>query len=67
MARFHIAQEMDNEPAYITDDATDPDSEDHEVITISPGYGTPQSRHRLAVRIVEILHQMANSGDEINS
>ena len=67
MARFHIEQEMDNEPVYITDDATDPNSEDHEVITISQGYGTPQSRHRLAVRITAILHEMASSGDETKS
>ena len=65
MSRFHIEQGTDDEPLYITDDATDPDREDHKVITLSPGYGTPQSRHRLAVRVVEILHQMANSGDEV--
>ena len=64
MRRFQIQREMDDEPVYICDDATDPDDKAHEVVTIAPHYGTPQFRATLAKRFVEIMAEMAAAGDE---
>lgn len=62
--RFEIQQEMDDEPVVIGDCATDPDSENFEVVRISSRYGTPRSRGQLARRIKAVLEEMAGSGEE---
>lgn len=58
-ARFEIQQEMDDEPVYVVDHAGDPDEDDHEVVTISPDWGTPEKRRSLARCITAILVRSA--------
>ena len=62
--RFEIQSEMDDEPVYVCDTSTDPDNGDYEIITISPNYGTPQARAKLAEHIQHLLEQFARDGTE---